>query len=155
MTRLLLAATSVCACCNAFKQTRLCKQIFNYDEIIIQFFTFVAEICKFFQKSVTKNHKKGLQRLKIRAGGGAFVFLWNFLGLCLGLENFFWVCWIFGLCLECVEKFSWNLFNFLQNFGEILNLFGNFEFLLEFFWIFLEFLKNRVILSVSEKSKEF
>ena len=49
MTRLLLAATSVSAGCNAFKQRRLCKQIFNYDEIIIQFFTFVAEICKFFQ----------------------------------------------------------------------------------------------------------
>ena len=101
MTRLLLAATSVCACCNAFKQTRLCKQIFNYDEIIIQFFTFVAEICKFFQKSVTKNHKKGLQRLKIRAGGGLLCFceiFWGFVwgwGIFLGLLNF-WA--LFGMC---------------------------------------------------------
>ncbi len=92
MTRLLLAATSVCACCNAFKQTRLCKQIFNYDEIIIQFFTFVAEICKFFQKSVTKNHKKGLQRLKTRAGGGGFCLFVKFFWALFGVGEFFWVC---------------------------------------------------------------
>ena len=92
MTRLLLAATSVCACCNAFRQTRLCKQIFNYDEIIIQFFTFVAEICKFFQKSVTKNHKKGLQRLKIRAGGGGFCLFVKIFGALFGFGEFFWVC---------------------------------------------------------------
>ena len=101
-----LGAKCVCVCCNAFKQTRLCKQIFNYDEIIIQFFTFVAKICKIFKKSVTKNHKKGLQRLKIWAGGAAFVFLWNFLGLCLGLGNFFGFVEFLG--------FVWNVLgNFL------------------------------------------
>ena len=157
MTRLLLAATSVCACFNAFKQTRLCKQIFNYDEIIIQFFTFVAEICKIFQKSVTKNHKKRLQRLKIRAGGGAFVFLWNFLGLCLGLWNFLGLCLGLGNFFGFVEflGFVWNVLRnflgicliFFKNSGEILNLFGNFKILLEKIWIFWEILKNLVILS--------
>lgn len=52
----------------------------------------MAEICKFFQKSVTKNHKKVLQRLKIRAGGGGFCVFVKFFGALFGVGEFFWVC---------------------------------------------------------------
>ena len=108
----------------------------------------MAEICKFFQKSVTKNHKKGLHRLKIRAGGGAFVFLWNFLGLCLGLGNFFGFVEFLG--------FVWNVLgNFLGICLIFFKILGRFWICLEILkfvekiWIFGAILKNLVILSVA------
>ena len=96
------SAQNACACAvMRLNRHGFANKIFNYDEIIIQFFTFVAKICKIFKKSVTKNHKKGLQRLKIWAGGGLLCFceiFWGFVwgwGIFLGLLNF-WA--LFGMC---------------------------------------------------------
>ena len=120
----------------------------NYNTI----FHFCGRNLQIFSKKCYEKTQKRASKAENKGWGGGFCVFVKFFGALFGFGKFFRVCWIFGLCLESVEKFSWNLFNFFQNFGEILNLFGIFKILLEVFWIFLEFLKNLVILSVSEKS---
>ena len=96
----------------------------NYNTI----FHFCGRNLQIFSKKCYKKTQKRASKAENKGWGGGFCVFVKFFGALFGVGEFFWVCWIFGLCLECVEKFSWNLFNFFKFFGEILNLFGNFEF---------------------------
>ena len=106
------------------------------------------KFANFFKKVLRKITKKGFKGWKQGLGGGAFVFLWNFLGLCLGLGNFFGFVEFLG--------FVWNVLgNFLGICLIFFKILGRFWICLEILkfvekiWIFGAILKNLVILSVA------
>ena len=83
----------------------------NYNTI----FHFCGRNLQIFSKKCYEKSQKRASKAENK-GWGFCVFV-KFFGALFGFGKFFWVCWIFWLCLECVEKFSWNLFIFFKFLG--------------------------------------
>ena len=80
----------------------------NYNTI----FHFCGRNLQIFSKKCYEKSQKRASKAENKGWGGAFVFLWNFLGLCLGLGNFFGFVEFLG--------FVWNV---LRNFLGICLIF--------------------------------